>query len=79
MSHRHRYSALRYPRTTQERRISGSRSACYDDGKYVIRCRAKRNKSNLPNAWDDLIRGDIDCKSWKKLRKSRRQWNFKKP
>ena len=50
---------LRYPKTTQERRVNGKR------GKWN---RAKRNARNLPSAWDDLwVHRE---KSWKKKRKT---------
>lgn len=56
----------RHPRTTQESRMS------IRDKKYV---RAKRRKSNLPNAWDDnFVRRE---KSWKSRTKRKHQYRDK--
>lgn len=54
----------RRPKTTQERRAN-------QDGW----CRPSRRPRQLPNAWDDLMRGDIDYRSWKYYRKN--QWKPK--
>lgn len=57
---------LRRPRTTQERKANCTRNFLEFYG-YKVKVRAKRNKINLPNAWDDVhIRKQ---KSWKKLRR----------
>ena len=53
----------RYMKTTQEKRWNLA------DPEYI---RGKRN--NLPSAWDDYYRGDINNKSWKHNKKIRRQW-----
>jgi hypothetical protein len=50
-------SILRHPKTTQERRAS-----------FDGYCRAKRNFSNLPDAWDDFWRYGYRC--WKRYRKT---------
>jgi len=60
---------LRYPKTTQEKRWS---DAWADEG---IRVRPRRNKANLPDAWDDITRSDVGAKSWKRYRKH--QWRVK--
>ena len=52
-------SWLRHPRTTQERRASL-------DG-Y---CRPRRNIHNLPSAWEDIPRGDLYDRCWKRFRKT---------
>lgn len=52
------------PKTTQERRCNGK-------SKWV---RAKRRMQNLPEAWDDYQRGDVDHRSWKTQGKKRKQW-----
>lgn len=49
---------LRNMRTTQERRAN-------QDGF----CRAKRRANVLVNAWDDVVRQDMDHRSWKRHRK----------
>ena len=61
----HRYKTyLRNMRTTQERRMS------FSHPRYT---RAKRNKRNLPDSYDDYYRSDISNKSWKHIKK-RKQW-----
>jgi len=40
-----------------------------------IKTRARRNRSNLPNTWDDYIRRDVEIKNWKRYRKT--QWKGK--
>jgi hypothetical protein len=53
------------PKTTQEKRWS------YADKEFV---RGKRRAPNLPDSWDDFIRGDIKTrKSWKS-KKIKKQW-----
>jgi len=53
------------PKTTQERKLFYA----YPD--YV---RGKRSSCNLPNAWDDYLRGDVKTrKSWKN-RKIKKQY-----
>ena len=49
----------RRPRTTQERRK-------YEKGFT----RPKRNPANLVDTYDDLLRGDIEVRSWKRHRKT---------
>jgi len=47
------------------------RSLYYEDGKYS---RMKRSPRNLPDPWDDRLRGDTRTrKSWKN-RKAKKQW-----
>ncbi len=58
---RHWGGYLRYPKTTQERRLW--------DEEYG---RAKRSPHNLVNAWDDIGRSDATHRSWKRHRKT--QW-----
>jgi hypothetical protein len=50
-------SFLRHPKTTQERRHVERDWACV---------RPKRRR--LPHTWDDLIRGDLGHRSWKRHR-----------
>ena len=52
----------RSPHTTQERRMS-----CDDFDGYQVKIRAKRNHKNLPNAWDDLMKG-YHRRTWKRYR-----------
>jgi acyl-ACP thioesterase len=50
-------SFLRHPKTTQERRHVECDWACV---------RPKRRR--LPHVWDDLIRGDLGHRNWKRHR-----------
>lgn len=59
---------LRHPRTTQERRANGRRGVIEID-EFLIRLRAKRNSYRLPQHWDDIIRGDIEHRTWKRHRR----------
>ena len=55
-----KYGCLfRHPRTTQERRLY--------DKEYG---RKRRGPSHLPNTYDDLIRKDIEDRSWKRHRRT---------
>jgi len=54
-----RYRLFRHPKTTQERRKF--------DKKYG---RHKRCPSRLPNVYDDILRRDIEERSWKRHRKT---------
>ena len=58
---------MRYPRTTQERRVNG-KSNILEIDEYHIKIRAKRNFRNLPNSYDDLW--IYYEKSWKKKRRT---------
>lgn len=60
----HRGSYLRYPQTTQERRLSCD----LEIQEYI---KPKRNMMNLPNAWDDIWRNKDH--SWK-AKKLEKQW-----
>lgn len=60
----HRY--YRRIRTTNERR-----QAQRMDPSDVLP-RGRRSVRMLPNAWDDYVRGDRECRSWKRHRKH--QW-----
>ncbi len=62
--HWHKESYFRDIKTTQEKRRS---FAAKEDG---VKCRAKRNFHNLPDAWDDISRNWE--KNWKRFRKH--QW-----
>lgn len=62
--HWHKGCYYRSIKTTQERRFSFTAK---DDG---VRWRGKRNFHNLPNAWDDVYRGNE--KNWKRFRMN--QW-----
>lgn len=55
---------LRHPRTTQEHRMN-----CV----HPELVRAKRVGKNLPTAFDDILRNDINDKNWKRC-KVRKQW-----
>jgi len=61
-------SALRHPKTTQEKRAS---YACHHS--YI---RDKRSKNNLPSYYDDIARNDSrwgSPVSWKR-KKLKKQW-----
>lgn len=60
----------RKPKTTQERRVNGSRCQWLMIDEYCVKCRACRSMCLLPEAWDDVIRGDIKYRSWKHYRKT---------
>jgi len=60
-------SWLRRPRTTNERRASPKRSVICDEG-FVVKIRANRNFTNIPNAWDDITTSSE--RSWKSHRKT---------
>lgn len=62
-SNRWRGGGYRHPRTTQERRASQE---------HPRLVRGRRNKANLVNAWDDVLRSWY--KSWKHCTKKRKQW-----
>ncbi len=61
----HRGSAYRSMRTHRSRR----QSVEVDDGEVPGRPRAWKN---LPSAWDDVVRGDLGQRSWKRQRRA--QW-----
>lgn len=61
----------RKPKSTQERRV-----ACSEEHKPYIR--GKRSFCNLPNAWNDRPKSQINPKSWKKLTKSKYQSQVEK-
>lgn len=58
---------LRKPKTTQERRTNGSR--CNNRDEYGVKIRGKRSQKLLFEAWDDVVRGDRNYRTWKKYRK----------
>lgn len=61
---------LRRMRTTQERRAAEAIAHDEDCIEVKVKARARRNFSNLVNAWDDVPRG---CeRSWKRVRRT--QW-----
>lgn len=55
----------KYPRTSQERRQA---AACPD---FV---RPRRRGNYLPHSFDDVPRGDLKDRSWKRNKKRLRQW-----
>jgi hypothetical protein len=60
----------RAPRTTAERRANEALAA--DECEYGILPRAARTGHNLPSAWDDIRRSDLDNRrSWKRYRRTR--------
>lgn len=63
---------FRHMRTTSERRISAISECDEELLEYGVRIRGRRNHKNLPNAWDDEYRRDINTRNWKKYRKH--QW-----
>ncbi len=61
-------SCMRQPRTTQERRANQNGQFIKEWDGFVVKIRGGR--LNLPNAWDDIIRGDWSHrKCWKRHRK----------
>jgi hypothetical protein len=66
------YKKCRHPHTTQERRENGRRcngGIKYYDEEIVIYVRASRSFYHLPNVWDELWRGDMLDRNWKRFRK----------
>lgn len=58
---------LRNIRTTQERRANqGGQWLVWDGHRIKIRGR----RTTLPNAWDDIPRGDWSHRSWKRHRRN---------
>ena len=72
---RRRWVGCRHMKTTQE--ICEADALRFDDDAqyYGIKARAKRNRANLPEAWDDHWR-PYDQKNWKNYRKN--QWKKKR-
>jgi len=65
MGRRSYHGWFRRPRTTQEKRWYAP---------YAKYTRAGRSPKNLPDVYDDILRGDIRTrKNWKNKRK-RKQW-----
>lgn len=60
-------SIFRHPKTNQEAR------ACLDAKEQGVKVRAKRNRNNLPNAYDDIIVSEWHKRNicWKKKRKNK--------
>ncbi len=63
------YNVIRFPQTTQERRCS-----CEFRKDKLIYMRAKRNKVNLPDSWDDIKRSNLNHRSWKHQTKKSKQY-----
>jgi len=40
----------------------------YDDGKYQVKIRSKRNEKAIPNSWDDIVASAE--RGWKRHRKT---------
>ena len=59
-------------RTQSERRKSQYRGNQLKIDGHCIKCRARRNSRNLPNAWDDVLVAWGENRSWKRNRKT--QW-----
>lgn len=70
---RRSWNYLRQLNTMPERRLAEAH-ANQEMKNYGVKVRAKRNKANLPNSWDNYWRHNT--KSWKKHRKH--QWKQKK-
>lgn len=65
------FCGCRHMKTTQEIREVETLDLDEDAQYYSVKIRAKRNKANLPEAWDDHWRSYIN-KNWKHYRKT--QW-----
>lgn len=65
---RWRYRSYRSPRTTQERRLNGSRKDRDQSESNYKWSRKKRCRHNLPNMYDDIPYAHQ--RSWKKRRKT---------
>lgn len=63
-------TCLRNPRTTQERRANGKRSTHIDVDGYKVKTRARRSQCNLPCTYCDIIRKDLDHRTWKRHRRT---------
>lgn len=61
---------LRNMRTTQERRANQCGPWINKDHGVVIPIKIRPGRVKLINAWDDIIRGDYNCRSWKRHRKT---------
>lgn len=64
----HGGSFFRGIKTTNERKWA---HAWEDQG---IKPRGKRTSVNIPDNYDDIHRGNHNCKSWKDATKKRKQW-----
>lgn len=62
------FGCFRTIKTTQEKRING----LVLHGEGEIPARSARSPTNLPSAWDDVLR--VPQRSWKKQSKARKQW-----
>lgn len=56
-------------KTIQEKKINGM--VLIEEGE--VPARSARNPTNLPTAWDDIVR--VHQRSWKKQSKARKQWS----
>lgn len=62
---------FRRPRTTQEKRWAHA----WEDEEFAPKVRGRRSLCNLPDAWDDFRRSDLESRNWKRYRKY--QWKNK--
>ena len=59
----------RKPKTTQERKANGKRGFLIWD-EYRVKLRGRRSSHTLVDAWDDLMRSDINHHSWERHRRT---------
>ena len=69
------WKVYRTMHTTPEHRENDFLNYDEDALEYNIKARPSRRKYALPTSWDDSVRSDYNCKSWKKHRKH--QWKEK--
>lgn len=71
---RGRYKIIKRPRSMNEKRnVSKCLTEAFDNNVY-IKLRSKRNIVNLPDAYDDINRADVDDRSWKANKRNKHQW-----
>lgn len=65
-------------KTKQERTLAVYHEKEYSN-EYNFKVRGKRNFTNLPNSYDDILSNLMkDNKSWKKISKRKKQYKLKK-
>ena len=65
--HRPWYGGARHG-SNPHRRMATTQESRFWDSEFG---RPKRSPAHLPNAWDDLMRGDLNHRSWKHYRRIR--------
>lgn len=69
-----RYKIIKRPHSMNEKKnVSKCLTEAFDNNVY-IKLRSKRNIVNLPDAYDDINRADVDDRSWKANKRNKHQW-----